>query len=418
MPESIETIVIGGGQAGLAMSYHLTRVGRQHVVLERGRIAERWRSERWASLAFQFNNSWLRLPGYVYSGDAPDDFMGREGVARFITDYAVRITAPVRCGISVTSVRPTDQGRFFVQAGQQTMEAANVVVATGPYQLPSVPPCSGSFPCATYQVTANRYTQPSDLPPGSVLVVGSGGSGCQIVEDLRDGGRQVFYAVRRHRRWPRRYRGRDVGSWIEETGMTDVTGDRMPPEWRNFKTPLLTGVRGGHTIDLRQMASEGVKLLGSLLDVGDGKLRIADDLNANIRIGDDTFVQFVRSIDDFIKGKGLDAPAEEGFDPYLRQTPEALPEVDTLDLCDANISTVIWATGYRYDFKWIDCPVFDNQGTPEQRRGVTQVPGLYFLGLSRMHKVKSAFLWGVGEDAEYLANHIAARSTNPNSSSR
>jgi putative flavoprotein involved in K+ transport len=166
------------------------------------------------------------------------------------------------------------------------------------------------------------------------------------------------------------------------------------------------------------MASEGIKLLGSLLDVGDDKLRVADDLNANLRIGDETFVQFVRSIDDFIKGKGIDAPNEEGFDPYLRQTPEALPEVDTLDLRDAKISTVIWASGYRYDFKWIDCPVFDNQGTPEQRRGVTKVPGLYFLGLPRMHKVKSAFLWGVGEDAEYLANHIAARSTGLNSSSR
>src|SRR5262249_998528 len=157
--------------AGLAMSYHLTRLGREHVVLERGRVAERWHSERWASLAFQFTNSLLRLPGHVYSGDAPDDFMGREGVAGFITDYAVKIAAPLRCRVAVTSVRPTDQGRFRVQAGQRMMDAANVVVATGPYQLPSVPPCSGSFPRSIYQVTANRYTRPSDLPPGGVLVV-------------------------------------------------------------------------------------------------------------------------------------------------------------------------------------------------------------------------------------------------------
>jgi len=211
MPESIETIVIGDGQAGLAISYHLTQAGQPHVVLERGRVAERWHSERWESLAFQFPNSMIRLPGHAYSGNAPGGFMGRDDVARFITDYAVKIAAPLRCGVAVTSVRPADHGRFVVQAGQHTMDAANVVVATGPYQLPSVPPCSASFPRTILQVTANRYTRPSDLPPGGVLVVGSGGSGCQIVEDLQEGGREVFYAIRRHRRWPRRYRGRDVG---------------------------------------------------------------------------------------------------------------------------------------------------------------------------------------------------------------
>ncbi len=194
--------------------------------------------------------------------------------------------------------------------------------------------------------------------------------------------------------------------------MTDLTGDRMPPEWRNFKAPMITGVRGGYTIDLRQFAAEGVTLLGSLLDVSDGRLRMAGDLNANLTMGDETFVQFVRTVDDFIDGKGIDAPAEAGFDPYLRQTPKALPEAETLDLRDAGITTVIWATGYRYDFGWIECPVFDEEGRPEQQRGVTGVPGLYFLGLPRMHKVKSSFLWGVGEDAEYLANHIAARAAN------
>lgn len=408
MPESVETIVVGGGQAGLSMSYHLARRGREHIVLERGRVAERWPSERWDTLAFQFQNAMLRLPGYAYAGDDTDAFMGREGVARFITDYAVQIAAPLRCGVSVTSLRRTDRGRLTVKAGQTMMETANVVVATGPYQLPSVPPCSAMLPLSIHQVTASRYTRPSDFPPGNVLVVGSGGSGCQIAEDLREAGRGVFYAVRRHRRMPRRYRGHDLGWWLELSGMTDVTSERMPPEWGDFKAPLLTGVRGGRTVDLRQIAREGITLLGSLLDVVDGRLHFAADLNANLKLGDETFVQFVRTIDDFIERNGIAVQPEEGFDPYLREVPDMLREIDVLDPRAANITTVVWATGYRYDFGWIDCPVFDEGGAPVQKRGLTAVPSLYFLGLPRMHKVKSAFLWGVGEDAEYLADHIVA----------
>jgi putative flavoprotein involved in K+ transport len=415
MPESIETIVVGGGQAGLAMSYHLARHGREHIVIERGRVAERWHSERWDSLVFQLPNTMIRLPGHPYSGDEPEGFMGRKGVVRFITDYAVRISAPLRCGISVTSVRQTDGGRLAVQAGETTFEAANVVVATGPYQIPSVPSCSASLPRSVHQVTASRYTRPSDLPPGSVLVVGSGGSGCQIAEDLHEAGRRVFYAIRRHRRVPRRYRGRDLGWWLEESGMTEVTAEGMSPEWRNLKAPLLTGVRGGRTVDLREIAREGITLLGSLLNVTDGRLHFAADLNANLKAGDEAFVQFVRTIDDFIETRGMTAPVENGFDPYLSDAPAPLPEIDALDLAAANITSVLWATGYRYDFGWIDCPVLDDRGAPVQRRGVTAVPGLYFLGLARMHKLKSAFLWGVGEDAEYIADHIVTRgsSTRP-----
>jgi putative flavoprotein involved in K+ transport len=408
MPDGVETIIVGGGQAGLAMSYHLARRGREHIVLERGRVAERWHSERWDTLAFQFQNALLRLPGYAYAGDDMDAFMGREGVARFVTDYAVRIAAPLRCGVNVTSLRRTGRRRLALQAGEHLMEAANVVVATGPYQLPSIPPCSAMLPPSIHQLTASRYTRPSDLPPGNVLVVGSGGSGCQIAEDLREAGRGVFYAVRRHRRMPRRYRGHDLGWWLETSGMTDVTSERMPPEWREFKAPLLTGVRGGRTVDLRQIAREGITLLGSLLDVVDGRLHFAADLNANLKIGDETFVQFVRTIDDFIERNGIAAAPEQEFDPYLRETPEPLREIDVLDPHAANITTVVWATGYRYDFGWIDCPVFDERGAPVQQRGLTAMPGLCFLGLPRMHKVKSAFLWGVGEDAEYLADHIAA----------
>jgi putative flavoprotein involved in K+ transport len=410
MPELVETIVVGGGQAGLAISYHLAQRNREHVIFERGRVAERWCSERWESLVFQFPNRMLRLPGYSYTGDEPEAFMGREGVTRFISDYAARISAPLRCGINVTSLRQNDCGRLTVQAGETTMEAANVVVATGPYQLPSIPRCSASLPFSVHQVTANRYTRPSDLPPGNVLVVGSGGSGCQIAEDLREAGRGVFYAVRKHRRMPRHYRGQDLGWWLERSGMTEYTREGMPLDWRNSRAPLMTGVRGGRTVDLRQLAREGITLLGSLLDAVDGHLHFAADLNANLKAGDESFVHFVRTIDGLIERTGLCAPPEEGFDPYLRETPEVLREISVLDLRASNITTVVWATGYRYDFGWIDCPVFDERGLPMQQRGVTATAGVFFLGLPRMYKVKSAFLWGVGEDAEFLAQQIEHRS--------
>ena len=191
--------------------------------------------------------------------------------------------------------------------------------------------------------------------------------------------------------------------------MTEYTSEGMPPEWRNTRAPLMTGVRGGSTVDLRQIAREGITLLGSLLDAVDGRLHFATDLNANLKAGDESFVQFVKTIDAFIDSAGTAMPREEGFDPYLSEIPEPLREIDTLDMRAANITAVVWATGYSFDFGWIDCPVFDERGAPAQHRGVTAVPGLYFLGLPRMHKVKSAFLWGVGEDASYLADHIATR---------
>ena len=209
MLESVDTVVVGGGQAGLSMSHYLSQSGREHVVLERGRVAERWHSERWESLAFQFPNAMLRLPGQVYRGDEPGSFMGaRVSLVSSLT-MPFGLLPLSGAEFNVTSLRSTDEGRFLLQAGQTLMKATNVVIATGPYQLPSIPSCSASLPLSVHQVTANRYTRPSDFPLGNVLVGGSGGSGCQIAEDLREGGRKVFYSIRRHRRMPRRYRGRD-----------------------------------------------------------------------------------------------------------------------------------------------------------------------------------------------------------------
>jgi putative flavoprotein involved in K+ transport len=404
MPECVETVVIGGGQAGLAMSHHLQQRGREHLVLERGRIAERWRSERWDSLHFQFPNWMMRLPGYAYHGADRDGFMPRDGVVDFIAAYAARIAAPVRCGVRVDALRVTGSGRFRVEAGATTLEAVNVVVATGPYHAPRVPAAAAHIPPGIRQVTANCYTNPSDLPPGGVLVVGSGGSGCQIVEDLLLHGRSVHFALRGHRRVPRRYRGRDFGWWDEGMGLTDRTLDRIPP---GFRPPLLTGFGGGHTVDLRALAMRGATLLGSLRGVQEGRAWLAADLNANLDAGDAAFRGTLQAIDCFIETHGIDAePKGEGD---AGPATARLPEPEALDLRAAGVGTVIWALGYGYDFGWVECPVFDDRGIPLHRRGVTTLPGLYFLGLPRLHKVKSAFLWGVGEDAAHIASEVQAR---------
>ena len=406
MPETVETIVIGGGQAGLAMSHHLRLRGREHLVLERGRVAERWRSERWDSLHFQFPNRMMRLPGHAYAGDAPDGFMPRDGVAGFIAAYAARIAAPLRCGVAVEAVRRTEAGRFRVQAGPMLLEARNVVLATGPYQVPRLPEAAARIPPGIHQVTANRYRNPANLPPGGVLVVGSGGSGCQIAEDLLAAGRDVHLALRGHRRVPRRYRGHDFGAWEEAMGLTDRTVEQIPP---GFRPPLLTGVGGGRTVDLRDMARRGVRLLGSLRGVQDGRACFAADLNANLAAGDAAFRGTLRAIDSFVETQGVACGPPGEYEAAVAAEPAPLPEQESLDLCRAGIGTIVWALGYRTDFRWVEGLAPDERGVPPHRRGVTPQPGLYLLGLSRLHKVNSAFLWGVGEDAAHLADQILTR---------
>jgi putative flavoprotein involved in K+ transport len=404
MPERIETVIVGGGQAGLALSYHLRQLAREHIVLERGRVGERWRSERWNSLAFQFPNWMIRLPGYTYDGADPDGFMHRDGVVRFIESYARWVEPPLRCGIRVTALRlQPGTPRLVVETDHFNLEAMNVVVATGPYQEPSIPAFSVELPTATWQVTASRYTAPDHLPPGRILVVGSGASGYQIAEDLFQGGREVILSVGRHRRVPRRYRGHDFGWWQERMELGErvadtVTSDLLPP--------LLTGVCGGRDVDLRRLAKEGVRLVGSLQGIKDGRLFFAADLDLHLAKGDEGVLGFTRLVDEFIARHGLTAPEEP---PVAFFSPAVIPSPLDLETQAAGIRSVVWATGYQYDFSWIRCPVLDERGVPLHRRGVTSVPGLYFLGLPRLHKIKSSFLWGVGEDAGYLAQHIEER---------
>lgn len=408
MTERIETLIVGGGQAALALSYHLRALGREHLILERARVAERWRSERWDSLTFQFPRWSITLPGFAHRGADGEGFAPRDEVVRFLDEYRDWIGAPVREGVAVRMVTPgTGRARFHVDSDGGAYAADHVVAATGPYQAPEVPVAAAALPAAITQVHASRYRNPAALPPGGVLVVGSGASGCQIAEDLLDAGRAVHLAVGRHRRVPRRYRDRDVFWWFDRMGALDQTLDERP-DGRGTPNPLVTGARGGHDIDLRAYAVAGVTLLGHLKGARDGRCYFADDAAREIARGDEGLGAFAKAADDWAARAGLGPPAaDERVD-----RPLPAPRLDapaSLDLREAGITTVVWATGYRPDFGWVRLPVLDAGGDAVHRRGVSACPGFYFLGLPWLSKLKSSVLCGVGEDAERIAAAITAR---------
>jgi putative flavoprotein involved in K+ transport len=408
--EQIETVIIGGGQAGLAMSYYLGQLGREHVVLERHRVAERWRNERWDSLTFQSPNWNIQLPGFAFEDSDPDAFASRDEVLRFIERYAAFIRAPLRCGLAATALRQTpDSKRLIVETQPVLFEAKNVVIATGPFQIPAAPLPIGS---TVLRLHSSQYRNPQLLPPGAVLVIGSGNSGAQIAEELCSAGRRVYLSVSRHRRTPRRYRGKDYIWWYMALGEADVTVDRrqddQPPR-------LITGVGGGHDVDLRRLAADGVVLLGRVRGEQGGRIAFANDLGEHLARGDASFNDFIQQADHYAAQKGLDLPPPDEYAEVLYAPKEVVEPVLTLDPAAANITTIIWANGFQYDFNWIDLPIFVDEIQPSWRvpvhkRGIAKVPGVYFLGLPWLYKLKSSFLWGVGEDAEYLAEHIATGS--------
>jgi len=400
--EYVETLVIGGGQAGLAMSHMLSQRGCPHLVLERHGIGERWRTERWKGLCFQFPNWSVRLPDFPFRHAHPDGFASADEILRFIRAYAGFIAVPIRCGVTVTSLRRMEDGRGFVaQTSERPIEAANVVVATGPYQRAALPCFAADIELP--QVHASRYGEPSRLPPGAVLVVGSGASGAQIAEELSRSGRRVYLSVGHHRRMPRRYRGRDLIWWLGALGLDQTPVERRgPPE----ALPLITGAYGGHTIDFRRFAAHGISLLGRIAGVDAGTIEIAPDLGKNLDAGDTAHANFLNRVDAHIKDHGLTMPQDPTARLRLPDPPCIATPIRGLDLQAAGISAVIWATGYGIDFSWIELPVLDAAGLPIHRHGIAALPGLYFLGLQWLSKMNSSFLSGVGDDAARLADHI------------
>jgi putative flavoprotein involved in K+ transport len=404
--EQVETLIIGGGQAGLVMSHRLKQRGRAHLVLERNRVAERWRSERWDGLRFQFPNWSVRLPDFPFPHADPDAFSSTGEILNYINAYADFVAPPIRCGVAVTRLRARDGAAGFVaETSGGAIEADNVVVATGPYQRAVVPDLLGDD-AKIFQVHASRYTNPDQLPSGAVLVVGAGASGAQITEELFRAGRRVYLSVGRHNRLPRRYRGRDLIWWLSALGV-----DQMPVEARGPSRllPVISGAHGGHTIDFRRFAAQGVTLLGRMEAAQGGVIGFAADLAESLANGDAAYTSFLDVADAHVQRRALDMPE----DPAARAVPPdplcVTAPLRRLDLSADGIGAVIWATGYGLDFGWIEIPVLNPRGEPIHRRGITEVPGLYFLGLQWLAKMNSSFLSGVGDDAAVLADHIVAR---------
>jgi putative flavoprotein involved in K+ transport len=364
--ERIESVVIGAGQAGLAMSHHLRKRGAEHVVLERGQVAERWRSERWDSLCFQSPNWNMNLPGWPRTAADPqadpDAFSSRHDVTNYIERYAARFEAPVRTRCMAQSVtRKLAARTLCVQTEDTLYEARNVVVATGPYQVPRPTLALGY---SVLELRSTQYRNPMQLPGGAVVVVGSGNSGVQIAEELCRAGRRVFLSVSSHERIQRRYRGKDCIWWLIATGSADST----LAEWKGARlSRLMTGVGGGHDIDLRHLASQGVVLLGRLAGAENGKLFLADDLRSSIAHGDESLIAFNRRCDDAVRDRDLDvSPVEPKTDPWP-EPPELRSPIRRLDLAREGVTAVIWAHGAVTDFSWIDLPVFGNQPGPRVR---------------------------------------------------
>jgi len=404
--DHVPVIIIGAGQAGLAMSYHLTARKIQHLVLERFRAAHTWREQRWDSFCLVTPNWQCRLPGHPYSGSDPDGFMVKDEIVQYLDDYIALVAPPLHEGVEVRRIARSERARFQLDTSAGTYLADQIVMATGGYHEAHLPAMSRALDPEIVQLNAASYKSASSLPDGAaVLVVGSGQSGCQIAEDLHLSGRQVHLCVGSAPRVARRYRGRDVVWWLDRMGHYDVSIDKHPDgvAVRKKHNHYVTGRDGGRDIDLRKFAKEGLQLHGRLLDIDQHGLRLGDDLEQNLDRADATDNRIKNNIDDYIARNQIEAPSEPRYTPVWK--PGAQPS--QLSLREANIRSVVWCIGFSIDYSHIELPIFDDAGYPRHDRGVTPEHGLYFLGLPWQHTWGSGRFSGVGADAEHLANTIA-----------
>ena len=397
----VEVAVIGAGQAGLATSYHLKQAGVEHVVLESGRVAETWRSRRWDSFCLVTPNWTVQLPGGAYRGADPDGFMNRSELVDHFQHWATSFGAPVQEESPVFALDVNDGKGFTLRVPSGTLNARTVVVATGGYQRPHRPPGADLIPSRVGQLLAEEYGNESRLPPGNVLIVGSGQTGCQLAEELHGAGRRVFLACGRSPWTPRRFGGHDLVWWIIESGFWSRTMAQLPsPAARLISNPLTTGHGGGHDLHYRTLHAAGVELVGRYLGADDHRIHFADDLAQSIDAGDTLSRTFMKWVAGLCEKRGLDIPWEV-------PGPAGFTSRTELDIEKEGITSVSWTTGFRPDYGWVHAPVFDEMGFPVQTDGRSNVDGLYFMGVHFQRKAQSAVLYGVGEDAEVVARNIA-----------
>lgn len=408
--KNYEVVVVGGGQAGLSMSYYLKREGIDHVVLNRGQLAENWRNQRWDSFCLVTPNWQCQLPGFYYQGDDPDGFMVKDEIIKYIEAYVASFDPPLVNGISVEQITKEDD-MFHLETSDGPYTANKVVMACGSYHSPRIPSIAKHLPDRIFQVHAADYKNSQQIPEGNVLVVGTGQSGCQIAEDLHLEGRQVYLAVGSAPRVSRRYRGKEVVNWLDEMGYYETTIDGHPNGMaaRKKTNHYVTGRDGGRDINLRIFAQQGMKLFGRLADIEGEELRFEDNLKQNLDSADQVAERINQDIEEYINAHNIDAPPDDNIkSDYVPLTRLSI------NLAQENITTIVWSTGFNMDFDWIKLPVFEANGYPVHVRGVTEVPGLYFLGLNWQNTWGSGRFYHVGRDALYILEHMLMNTATQN----
>lgn len=402
-------VIVGGGQAGLSLSYYLKQRSIDHVVFEKRAAMHSWRTQRWDNFCLVTPNWQCKLPGHDYRGDDPHGFMKKDEILAYLEHFKDAVDAPLREGVSVHGVTPRDEGGYLVKTSAGDCTADQVTVASGGYHVPIVPRMAERLPRSVLQLHSEQYRNAASLPEGAVLVVGSGQSGAQIAEDLHLEGRKVVLAIGDAPRCARFYRGRDVVDWLADMGYYDmgVTEHPLRQGVRDNTNHYVTGRDGGRDIDLRKFALEGMELYGPLCGVDDGKLRFEPRLGAALDHADKIYNGINAGIDKYIAANGIDAPPGAPYEPVWAPSEER----SELDLAASGIGSVIWCIGFAPDFSWLDAPVFNGRGHPQHVRGVTQQPGLYFLGLPWLHTWGSGRFSGVARDALYLAERIELQHT-------